>query len=190
MQQEHYDRRDSETYRTGDTRPPKSKSGIIAVLLVLVILLSGIVSIMGIVNIKLLQHITSTDGTVPIAFSNTEVTAREQLGDVPGTASVAYSPLGLTGESVSSLYQAYYGLPQGLFVTAVEENSAAYRAGIRQGDILLEIDGRRITGSEDLSSLLSDLIPGTTLEITLFRVYQKSSGQQLTVTVTVDDSAQ
>ena len=42
-----------DTYRTGSTRPPKSRGGLIALLLVLVILLYGITTILSVVNIRL-----------------------------------------------------------------------------------------------------------------------------------------
>jgi len=60
------------TYRTGSTRPPKSHGGMIALLLVLVILLSGITTILGIVNVRLFRQVKqdTTKETLPISFSN------------------------------------------------------------------------------------------------------------------------
>ena len=46
-----------DTYQTGSTKPPRSRGGLIAVLLVLVILLSGAVTLLGIVNIRLFRQI-------------------------------------------------------------------------------------------------------------------------------------
>ena len=39
-------------YGTGRTRPPKSHSGMIAALLILIILLCGVVSVLGVLNIR------------------------------------------------------------------------------------------------------------------------------------------
>ena len=66
-----FDDRHSDTYRTGSTQPPHRKSGCFAVLLVLVILLGGIVSILGAVNVRLLRKLNTDTmaNTVPIAFS-------------------------------------------------------------------------------------------------------------------------
>ena len=44
-------------YETGRTRPPKSHTGIIAVLLVVVIFLSGLVSFLGVLNVKLFAQL-------------------------------------------------------------------------------------------------------------------------------------
>jgi len=61
-----------DTYRTGSTKPPKSHGGLIAALLVLVILLCGIITILGIVNIRLFRQINYAESanTLPITFSN------------------------------------------------------------------------------------------------------------------------
>ena len=49
---------DEGVYGTGNTEPPKSHSGIIALLLILVIFLSGIVSLLSFMNIKLFQQLS------------------------------------------------------------------------------------------------------------------------------------
>ena len=55
-----YDPWDQGVYRTGTTKPPKKHTGLIAVLLVAVILLCGVVSILGVMNIRLFQQLSST----------------------------------------------------------------------------------------------------------------------------------
>lgn len=58
---------DQGLYETGRTKPPKRYGGMIAILLVLVIFLSGLVSVLGILNVKLftqlsdLTHIEEND---------------------------------------------------------------------------------------------------------------------------------
>ena len=44
---------DRDSYETGSTRPPKSHGGIIAVLLIAVIILLGVSTVMGMLNIRL-----------------------------------------------------------------------------------------------------------------------------------------
>ena len=46
-----------DSYETGRTKPPKSRRGIIALLLIAVIFLGGIASAVGIMNIKLFQRL-------------------------------------------------------------------------------------------------------------------------------------
>ena len=60
MDEYNYNKRDPwepGKYETGRTRPPKSRNGLIAVLLVIVIFLSGLVSFLGLLNVKLFAQL-------------------------------------------------------------------------------------------------------------------------------------
>lgn len=48
---------DPSIYGTGRTRPPKNRGGLVAVLLVIVIFLGGLVSVLGILNVKLFAQL-------------------------------------------------------------------------------------------------------------------------------------
>ncbi len=66
---------DEGVYGTGNTMPPKNYSGIIALLLVLVIFLSGIVSLLSFMNIKLFQELSQQkaqekEAQAPMSFSD------------------------------------------------------------------------------------------------------------------------
>ena len=52
-----YDSQDSWEYGTGSTQPPKSRGGLIAVLLIAVIFLTGIVTVLGILNVRLVKQL-------------------------------------------------------------------------------------------------------------------------------------
>ena len=57
-------------YETGRTNPPKSHNGLIAVLLVVVIFLSGLVSFLGVLNVKLFAELKAQpkDEEEPVSF--------------------------------------------------------------------------------------------------------------------------
>jgi serine protease Do len=60
---------DSSIYGTGRTKPPKNHGGLIAVLLVVVIFLGGLVSVLGILNIKLSRQLKNQKEHTPDALS-------------------------------------------------------------------------------------------------------------------------
>ena len=63
---------DDAVYGTGNTQPPKSYRGLIALLLIIVIFLSGIVSALGLMNVHLfkeLEQLNKTVESVPMSFS-------------------------------------------------------------------------------------------------------------------------
>ncbi len=66
---------DDAVYGTGNTQPPKSYGGLIAALLVVVIFLSGIVSALGLLNIRLFRELNQMNeeiDSLPISFSDTD----------------------------------------------------------------------------------------------------------------------
>ena len=74
---------DDGVFGTGNTSPPKSHSGIIALLLILVIFLSGIVSLLSFMNIRLFQQLSEQakqmENRAPMSFSDTDVHESETM---------------------------------------------------------------------------------------------------------------
>jgi hypothetical protein len=68
---------DDQVYGTGNTMPPKSYSGIIALLLILVIFLSGVVSLLSFMNIKLFRQLSEAAREeaphAPVSFSDLDI---------------------------------------------------------------------------------------------------------------------
>ena len=48
---------DDQFYGTGPTEPPKSRGGLVALMLILIIFLSGIITVLGVLNIKLFHQL-------------------------------------------------------------------------------------------------------------------------------------
>jgi len=57
----------------------------------------------------------------------------------------------------------------GLYVTSVATDSPASKAGIKQGDIILGVRGKRVNTSQDLTGSVSRMIPNETIKFTLSR---------------------
>ena len=52
---------DDGVYGTGPTEPPKSRGGLVALLLILVIFLCGIVTVLGILNVRLFVQLKTME---------------------------------------------------------------------------------------------------------------------------------
>jgi S1-C subfamily serine protease len=66
----------------------------------------------------------------------------------------------------------------GVFVVSVEKDSAAAAAGLRDGDVILALDGQAVTGIDDLHRLLTADRIGSPAPLTILRSAER---QQLTV---------
>jgi S1-C subfamily serine protease len=61
----------------------------------------------------------------------------------------------------------------GILVVSVEEHSPAERAGIKEGDVLVEFDGEKLTGIDDLHRLLTEARVERPMSIALVRRAEK-----------------
>lgn len=77
--------------------------------------------------------------------------------------------LGIVPQSVTSDVAAVYGMPEGVFVSRMEEGTPAAAAGILRGDIITKFDGTRLSAAEDLREILEYYENGETVELTVMR---------------------
>ncbi len=92
--------------------------------------------------------------------------------------------LGVSFDSrYNTVYSRYYRLPDGAFVSEVDEGSCAEKAGICQGDILMQIGDYSIEEYSDVTAILRHFSAGESSEIRLYR-----DGQILTVTLSFDEA--
>jgi S1-C subfamily serine protease len=69
----------------------------------------------------------------------------------------------------------FYDLPKesGALVISVEEDSPAKRAGLRDGDIIVALEGKPVAGVDDLHRLLTDVRVGAECLLTALRRTEK-----------------
>lgn len=78
--------------------------------------------------------------------------------------------MGITMQNVTEQIQQMFGMPKGVFIVEIEPGSAAAKAGLKKGDIIVKFDGARITSSSDLSENMQYYKTGDTATITVKRV--------------------
>ncbi|MCD8389786.1 MAG: trypsin-like peptidase domain-containing protein [Oscillospiraceae bacterium] len=88
----------------------------------------------------------------------------------------------LKASTLDETYAQYYGTVPGVYFQGVEEGSAAEKAGLQVGDIIVGLGDVEISTSSDLLSAKNAYRPGDTTEIRVYR-----SGEYLTLTITFDE---
>ena len=178
-----YEPWNQETYRTGSTKPPKSRGGLIAVLLVLVILLCGVITLLGVMNIRLFQQISASKDaeTLPIVFSNDDENTTP--ASIDPSQSTQADPAKETTDAVSlrPTPESIANIPQegGLALQEIYENvidsvvsiSCSYSGGISTGTgVILTGDGYIVTNChvvEDAQRIQVQLTDGRNLDASL-----------------------
>jgi S1-C subfamily serine protease len=69
----------------------------------------------------------------------------------------------------------FYDLPKesGALVLSIEEISPSKRAGLRDGDIIIALEGRPVAGVDDLHRVLTDVRVGVSSALTVLRLTEK-----------------
>lgn len=99
--------------------------------------------------------------------------------------------LGITGQDVTSEISEAYGMPKGVYITSVEEGSAAEKAGLQKGDIITKFDGTSVSSLSGLQELISYYSSGETVELTYSAVSDGQYTEQTAeVTLGVNENAE
>jgi serine protease Do len=85
-------------------------------------------------------------------------------------------------QALTPQLRGHFQVPQsrtGAVVTNVQQGSAAARAGLRAGDVILEVNRRPVSSAADASAGLRAVNPGDTAFVLVWR-----QGQEVFVTMT------
>lgn len=111
-----------------------------------------------------------------------ELMNRETRDKVEDSSKVGY--LGIKAADLTTEAIQMYNMPAGAFLTQVTEGGAADNAGIKKGDIIVKLDGQKVSGKEDLVDKLQYYESGETIEVVISRANNGEYKEQ-TVEVTL-----
>lgn len=77
--------------------------------------------------------------------------------------------------------------PEGVFVSDIEFNSSAYKAGLSRYDIIVDFNGHEVKNRNDLTSALDKCRAGESVTVTVFRFNRTlTAGEYETITFNLD----
>jgi serine protease Do len=87
--------------------------------------------------------------------------------------------LGIEYQEISGQLASYFKVEErGILIVSVDEDSPAEKAGLHVGDVLLAIDGKRVSTSSDLREAVDGIEPGSDVSLAVQR-----EGRRLEVTL-------
>ncbi len=121
-------------------------------------------------------------GNVGIAFAISANTASEVVDDLIRNGSVTRGWLGVQIQPVTKDIAESVGLETaaGTIVADAQSDAPAAKAGIKSGDVILEVDGKGVKGPKELARIIAGFEPRETVALTVFRDGEK---QKIEVTL-------
>ena len=127
---------------------------------------------------------TVSGGFQGISFAIPIDLAMDVVGQLQAGGAVKRGMLGVNIGAVSRDLAEAFSLPkaQGALVSGVNKGSAAEKAGIKEGDVVLKFNDRVVADSRDLPRYVTSARPGTPSKVQVWR-----DGKAVELTVTLDE---
>jgi len=128
------------------------------------------------------QILSTSGGNIGIGFAIPSNMARNILDQILEGGKVHRGQLGVSIQPMTPELASKFGLSdvQGVLVNSVIPNGPAAKAGIRQGDVIVDFNGAAVTDGNTLRNHVASTAPGTKVNLGIFRDHQK---QQIQVTL-------
>src|SRR2546430_140576 len=117
------------------------------------------------------QILSPSDGNIGIGFAIPANMARHVVEQLRTNGKVTRAQLGVSVQNVTSDMAQSLGLKQvgGVIVGSVQPGSAADRAGVKQGDVILSFNGQAVHDMNSLRNRVADTAPGTSASVVVVR---------------------
>jgi len=121
---------------------------------------------------------------IGIGFAIPVNMAKHVMEDLIKTGKVSRGWLGIYVQGLTDAFAKQFKVPDtsGALVQSVEPDSPADKAGIKNGDVIRKINGKKVEGSGELTALVTEMNPGTTVTLDILR-----DGNPMTIRVTLGE---
>jgi Do/DeqQ family serine protease len=132
------------------------------------------------------QILSVSEGNIGIGFAIPANMARHVMDELRTEGRVRRAQLGVTVQPVTSDMAASLGLSdaRGAIVSSIESGSAAERAGVKRGDVIVSFNGQPVTDYNALRNRVADAKPGSNASVGIMR-----DGSEKTLSVKLDEAS-
>ena len=93
--------------------------------------------------------------------------------------------IGITTVDVTEAYSRYLNIPMGIYVQSVQKDSAAEKAGLQIGDVIIDIEGEAVKTAEELNKVKNNYKAGDKITITVTR-----AGEDISMDLILQESSE
>ena len=164
---------DDSVWQTGSTEPPKNRGGLFALMLILIIFLCGIITVLGVLNIKLFRELNvqkKNELSISFSVTATEPTEAAAVSENAPAAAMAEEPVSLDlqesrksldnipMEGAMSLQDIYVSnIPSVTSITCVSSSGSSTGTGvILSQDGYIVTNAHVVAGGQAISVQLTD----------------------------------
>jgi serine protease Do len=107
-----------------------------------------------------------------------------KVPDIHVNLSMRTGMLGIECESLGSQLATFFGVKDGVLVRSVAKDSAAEKAGLRAGDVIVKVDGEAVSSAHEIASLTRAARTKHTFPVVVVR-----DKKEVTLNVTVESGS-
>jgi len=137
--------------------------------------------------------VSSSGGFMGIGFAVPVNMARYVMDRLIQYGKVARGYLGINIQPLTTELAKEFNLPDessGVLVGGVSPNSAAEKAGLKDGDVIIELDGKKVTDPGKLRLLVAQTAPGSQVTLRILRGQPGEKPVQKTITAKLGELPQ
>jgi Do/DeqQ family serine protease len=126
------------------------------------------------------QILSNNGGSIGIGFAIPSNMAKSVLNQLVGKGKVQRGMIGVSIQPVTSDLAQSLGMPaaRGIVVNSVNAGGPAEKAGLKTGDVILQLNGQDVADTNEFRNRIAAMAPGT--EVTL-SVWRNGAQQQIRV---------
>ncbi|MFV0574051.1 MAG: outer membrane-stress sensor serine endopeptidase DegS [Vibrio sp.] len=135
------------------------------------------------INTASFQQATDLE-TYGISFAVPYALAYKVMNKIIADGRVIRGWIGIDGQDMNAVAARLLGIDHvnGIIVLGVAEGAPADKAGIKERDVIVSVNGEKVINSHSVMEMVTELRPGTTVDFEILR-----DGESITLPVTIEE---